>query len=585
VDGFPFDVGDVVVFLAAAGLLAPLLHRFRLSPVLTFLLAGVAVGPFGLGRLAETFPWVEAVAITNVEPAEALAEVGVVLLLFLIGLEVSAKRLWAMRRLVVGLGGAQVVVTTAALALAAGLLGATPAAAFVIGAALALSSTAIVLELLTVRRQLGAPTGQATLSTLLTQDIAVVPVLILVAILASGDAPGKVSIALAQAAGAAALAIAGIVLAGRVLARPFLRRVASRRSPEMFVAAVLLLIVLTGAATNVAGLSVALGAFLAGLLLAETEYRHEIDAMLAPFKGLLLGLFFLSIGMRLDLARVIAEPLVLLAGLAILLVVKTLITLAAARVLRLGWPAAIESALLLAPGGEFAFVVLATAGRQGVVPADAVAYASLLAGASMMLTPLIAGPARRLALAVERRTQAAQPPSAGLPDLREHTVIVGYGRVGRLLGELLCEAGSPMVALDRDAELVAARRKKGEAVFFGDALHTDILNRLAIERAAALVVTMDEPDAVEAVVRAARRGWPELAIYARARDSAHAARLAALGAERVTPETLEASLELAEAVLAGVGMGEEAARAVVEARRRSELETIAARGRAKEKSA
>ncbi len=572
---FPFDLGDVVVFLAAAGLLAPLLHRLRLSPVLTFLLVGVVVGPYGLGRLAETAPWIEVIAITNVGPAEALAEVGVALLLFLIGLEISLARLWSMRRLVLGLGGAQIAASTALIALAAGFLGADPGQAFVIGAALALSSTAIVLQLLTERRQLGGLTGQATLSVLLAQDLAVVPVLIMVGILGRGDEPAGIAVSLAQAAGAATLAIAAIIAAGRVVARPFLRVVAGRRSPEMFVAAVLLLIVLTGAATLWAGLSIALGAFLAGLLLSETEYRHEIEVLLAPFKGLLLGLFFLSVGMRLDLAGVAAEPLALLAALGGLLALKAAVVLAAARLLRVAWPAALESAMLLAAGGEFAFVILAAAAGVGVVAADQVAFASLVTGASMVLTPIIVFPARALALAVERRAHGAQPPAAGLGDLCDHVLIVGYGRVGRLLGELLAEEGVPMVALDRDANQVARRRSRGEAVFFGDARSTEMLRLLAAERAAALVVTMDEPSAVEAVVRAARQAWPSLPIYARARDSAHAARLAALGAERVTPEALEASLDLAQAVLSGVGVGEEAARALVEARRRSELDRIA----------
>jgi CPA2 family monovalent cation:H+ antiporter-2 len=581
VTGFPFDLGAVLVFLATAGVLAPLLHRFRLTPVLTFLLVGLLVGPHGLGRLAEAAPWIDAVAITDVAPAEALAEVGVVLLLFLIGLEVSAKRLWGMRRLVLGLGGAQLALSTAALGVGASVLGASPQEAFVIGAALALSSTAIVLELLIERRQLGGQTGQATLSTLLAQDLAVAPMLILVAILAGREEPGSISLALAQAAGAAAIAIGAIMIAGRLVARPFLRRAASRRSPEMFVAAVLLLVLITGAVTQAAGLSIALGAFLAGLLLAESEYRHEIEVLLAPFKGLLIGIFFLSIGMRLDFVEVLAAPLQLVVGLVCMLAVKTAVVALAARLLRVGWPAALESALLLAPGGEFAFVILATAGAQGVLRPDMVALMGLIAGASMMLTPLIAGPARRLAEAVERRTQGSQPPATGFPDLGGHVLIVGYGRIGRMMGELLSEAGVPMVALDRDANLVGARRAGGEAVFFGDARYTAILSRLAADRAAALVVTMDEPDGVEAVVRAARRAWPALPVYARARDSAHAGRLVALGAERVTPEALEASLDLAQAVLAGVGLGEEAARAVVEARRRSELESIAARAAGK----
>jgi CPA2 family monovalent cation:H+ antiporter-2 len=567
-------LGDVIIFLAAAGLVAPLLHRFRLSPVLTFLIVGLIVGPHGLGRLVGAAPWLRPVVITHVEPVTALAEVGVVLLLFLIGIELSLPRLWSMHRLVGGLGGAQIVVSTALLALAASVFfGVDPPAAFVIGAALAMSSTAIVLALLTERRQLGGLTGQATLSVLLAQDLSVVPILIMVGILSRGEKLLEVARSLGLAALVAVLAIAIIIVTGRAVARPFLRAVASRRSPEMFVAAVLLLVVITGAATLGAGLSIALGAFLAGLLLSETEYSHQIDVMLAPFKGLLIGLFFMSIGMRLDLARVANAPFAFFAALACMLVLKFVVVAASARLLRLPWPAAVESALLLAAGGEFAFVVLATAAQEGVIGDDLVGSASLIAGASMLLTPLIAGWARKAALLLERHTEAAQPPAEGL-GLRDHVVIAGYGRVGRLLGELLNAEGVPMVALDRDAEDVARRRADGESVFFGDARQPEILSKLAVDHARALVVTMDHPDGVEAVVSAARRAWPHLAIYARARDAAHAARLVELGAQRVTPEALEASLDLAQAVLTRVGIGEEASRAIVEARRRTELERI-----------
>jgi CPA2 family monovalent cation:H+ antiporter-2 len=568
-------LGDAFVYLAIAGLLAPLLHRFRVSPVLVFLVVGALVGPHALGRLAETAPWVDAIAITDTEPAEALAEAGVVLLLFLIGLEVSAWRLWAMRRLVFGLGGGQMVLSTAAIAAGAGfVLQAPPIEAFVAGAALAMSSTAIVLQLLAERRQLGGATGRATLSTLLAQDLSVAPLLILIAILARTDEPSAISAALAQAALAAVVSIGVIMILGRAGARPFLRAVAARRSPEMFVAAVLLLILLTATATSAAGLSVALGAFLAGMLLAETEYRHEIEAMLAPFKGLLLGLFFLSIGMRLDPSRLLAEPLLLLVALAGMLGAKALSVLLVAPLVRLPWPAAVESALLLAPGGEFAFVVIATAGSQGVLNADATGFASLVVGASMMLTPLISGPARRLAAALERKDNEWRSPPESAPEVSGHVVIVGYGRIGRVLGELLASAGQATVALDLDAPAVAACRRRGEEVYYGDARHTEILARLGAERAAALVVTMDDAQAVRAVVRTAREAWPSLPVYARARDAAHAAELAALGAERVTPEALEASLDLAQAVLAGVGVGEDAARLIVEARRRREIEAI-----------
>lgn len=515
----------------------------------------------------------DTLTIAESEPAHALGELGVILLLFLIGLEVSGPRLWAMRRLVFGLGAAQMVATAAVVGAIAALFGASGPESFVVGAALAMSSTAIVLALLGERGQLGAQAGRTSLAVLLLQDLAVVPILIFVGLLA-GEGGDSAPAALARAAGLAAAVIAAIMVIGRLLARPLLRLVARTQVTEFFAGAVLLLILATALATSATGLSVALGAFLAGLLLAETEYRHDIDASLAPFKGLFLGVFFMSVGMRLDLAGALAEPLAVFGSVVGLIAIKAALIAGLARAFGVRWPAAVESALLLSTGGEFAFVVIAAAADRAVLAGETAGFMTLVAGLSMMATPLLAGFARRLARALDRRLGPAEPPPAGPEGLEGHVVIVGYGRIGRMLGEILSEEGAAFVALDADAALVAEARAGGAAVYFGDARKTEILRRLGVDKAAALAVTMDSSLAAEAVVEAAHRDWPGLAVYARARDAAHARRLLKSGAARVTSEALEAGLDLAEAVLRGVGASEESARAVVDARRRRELASL-----------
>ena len=575
---FPIALSDVFVFLVAAGIVAPFLHRLGLSQVVTFLLVGLIVGPYGVARFAETSPWlgdwVHTVTIANTEPAAVFAEVGVVLLLFLIGLELSPKRLWGMRRLVFGYGGLHVLLSGSLIAATAAAFGASPAESFVLGAALALSSTAIVLQLLTERGQLGSPAGRTAFAALLMQDLAVVPILLFVTLLGgAGDEP--VGLALAKAAGAAVIVLGAIMVLGRLAARPFLRVVSASRSTEMFAASVLLLIVATAAATQAAGLSLALGAFLAGLLLAETEYRHDIEVLLSPVKGLFLGLFFLSVGMGLDLAPAIADPAPLLLALAGLLSLKAALGLGLARLFGVRWPAAIESAILLASGGEFAFVILAEALGAGVIAEGRGGFLALVAGVSMALAPFLGALARAIARLVERRAAAgAAPPVTGVHEAADHVIIVGFGRVGRLLSELLAEKGVPFIALDADPDRIADARRGGAAAFVGDASKIELLERLGADRALALAVTMDSPHAAEAVVSGACRVWPGLAIFARATDSAHAMRLMRLGAERVTPETLEAGLDLAQAVLVGAGVGDEAARATVDARRREELDRL-----------
>jgi CPA2 family monovalent cation:H+ antiporter-2 len=539
---------DVVLFLATAGIVAPLFKRLKISPVLGFLGAGVALGPFGFGQLTHRAPWLAAITVSQPAEIAQIAEFGVVFLLFMIGLELSWERLRQMRRMVFGLGGLQVVLCAAAIAGVAVLAHRPLIAAVVAGLALALSSTAIILPVMTEAERLRAEAGRATFAVLLFQDLAVAPILIVLGVMKGG---GALSFALLLSFAPAVIGLVGLVVAGRLLLRPIMRSVARARSEEMFLAASLLVVIGAGLAAAAAGLSMALGAFIAGLLLAETEYRHEVEVTIEPFKGLLLGLFFVSVGIGLDLSVLAAHPFLILGTACGLIAVKAAVTFAAARGMGLRSRPALETGLALAAGGEFAFVIIGAAMAGGLV-SPALGEGLLVAATlSMFAIPALAFLGARIGRAATAETAEA-PPSDTPAAAR--VLVVGYGRVGRLVGEMLSRHAIDWVAADRRAAEVEAGRREGRTVFFGDAARPEFLDRLGLNSARALVVTMDSPDGAEAVVLAVRQLRPDLTIVARARDALHAGRLYDLGATDVVPETVEASLQLSEAVLVDIGV-------------------------------
>lgn len=564
----------VVVFLAAAGLVVPLMQRLRINPVLGFLAVGLLIGPHGLGRLTEALPWLRYVVISDIEGTRAIAELGIVFLLFMIGLELSFERLLAMRRLVFGLGGAQVVVTGAVIAAIAYGFGNEAPQAIVIGACLALSSTAIVMRLLTDGRRLATPVGRTSFGVLLFQDLAVVPILFLVGILGA-QSEGPVWQAFGIALGKAALAIALILLLGRTVIRPLFRFVGATRSRELFLAAVLLVIIATAILTDLAGLSLALGAFLAGLLLSETEYSHQIEVDIEPFNGLLLGLFFVSVGMSIDFISIARDPVWIPLSVAGLFLVKSVLLFGLATAFGQSRSVSVESALLLAQGGEFAFVVVALARGLDLVPRDTGQFILIVTSLTMLLTPLVAQLARKAGARLAERERVAEGHPAGpAEDIAGHVIIAGYGRVGQMLGSLLEANHIPHVGLDNDANTIAPFRKQGGSVYYGDASRPEFLKRAGIDRAIALAITMDSTRVSERVIAAIRKDWPELPILARARDIRHAQKLIAAGANDVVPETVEASLELAEVVLRAAGFADDAARQIVAERRQSEKHVV-----------
>jgi CPA2 family monovalent cation:H+ antiporter-2 len=515
--------------------------------VLGFLLAGVLLGPYGLGRFEPALPWLREVTVTDAAEMDQLAEFGVVFLLFMIGLELSLGRLRRMRGLVFGLGGLQLVATTAAITAIAHVAGLGLEPALSIGAALALSSTAIVMPVLAERNRQQTDAGRAAFAVLLLQDLAVAPIIVTLDVIGrarEGFHPG-----LLLAFAPAALGLAALVVIGRLLLRPMLRSVARAKSQELFVAACLLVVIGAGLLAAASGLSMALGAFVAGLLLAETEYRHEVEVTIEPFKGLLLGLFFVSVGLSLNLSRLASTPLEILALTLGLIAVKGAIAYAAGRIVRLKPPVAAEQALAVAAGGEFAFVILTTAVAAGALPRVLGQSVVMAATLSMFAIPLLAWAGQRLA----RRAEPEPPPPVLPAEGTPRVLVIGYGRVGRMVGDMLSRHDIPWAAVDRDAREAEAARAAGHEVFFGDASRGEFLARLDVAAARALVVTMDSPDAAEATVAAARAIRRDLTIVARARDTRHAQRLYALGATDVVPETVEASLQLSEAVLIDIG--------------------------------
>lgn len=543
---------DVVLFLATAGVVVPLFRRWKISPILGFLGAGVALGPYGLGSVAHDVEWLGAFTIDNPEELAQLAEFGVVFLLFSIGLELSWERLRSLRRYVFGLGALQVALCLTATAVSAYAMGLPPQSAIAIGAALALSSTAIVMPILAEQKRQHALAGRATFSVLLFQDLAVAPILVTLTLMSRRTAESfSPTVLLSFLPAIAGLALMFVL--GRLFLRPMLRSVARAKSEELFLAACLLVVVGAGLVSALAGLSMALGAFVAGLLLAETEFRHEVETRVEPFKGLLLGLFFISVGIGLNVPLLLERPLLILGSAAGLVALNVAVVYGLARGFGLKGRSAIEAALLLAGAGEFAFVILGQAMDQRLVDRTVGQTVLVAATLSMFCIPLLA--ALGLRLGGRKLAPSELPPEPEpLADQGPKVLVVGYGRVGRLVGDMLRRHEIAWVGADLDARLVEQGRRAGDRIYFGDAARPEFLMRCGLADAPALVVTMDDPEGVEAIVAVARELRPDLTIVARARDARHAQRLYDLGATDAVPETVEASLQLSEAVLVEIGV-------------------------------
>ncbi|WP_421694179.1 cation:proton antiporter [Aestuariivirga sp.] len=551
-----FYYKEFLIVLGVAGLAVPLFLRVGVNAVVAFLVMGILLSPDVMGPIAQRIPVFEILNIGDPESLGHIAELGVVFLLFLIGLELSFERLNTMRRLVFGLGGLQVVLSLFAIAGGAFAMGFDVRTALVAGAALSLSSTAIVVQLLSDTKRLGSQTGRLSFAILLMQDLAVIPLLLLVPILGQ-RVEGNIAVSVLLALLQAAVAIAVIVIVGRFLLRPLLRLVARTGSSDLFMAATLLIAVGTGAVASIAGISMTLGAFIAGLMLAETEYRRAIEAVIEPFKGLLLGTFFLVVGLKLDLDTLFRAPVYTLGLAAGLILLKGSIVYVLARLFRVNRGAALESAMLLGPCGEFGFVLAAAAIATGLIDDPTNRNIMLLVTLTMIAIPFLGKFGASISRGMRRRAAVASVEAVLPADDEARVVVAGFGRVGHLIASMLDEHKIPYLAIDSDADLVSRESKAGSNVYYGDAANVEFLKRCGLDKARALAVTMDNPVRVDEVVRVARSLRADLKIIARARDERHAQRLYTSGVTEAVPETIESSLQLGEAILVetGVPMG------------------------------
>jgi CPA2 family monovalent cation:H+ antiporter-2 len=564
---FPF-FREIILFLILAGILIPTLQRLRINQVLGFLAVGALVGPFGLGLHAAQFPWLAWLTFPSGPGISLLAEIGVLFLMFMIGLELSAARLWAMRAWVFGGGTLQVLASALLIGGALMLLGQPFATAAILGLVLSLSSTAVVMQLMNEQGTTGSRLGQAAFSILMLQDLAVVPILVLMGVLARGSGDGAATLALVTMAKAGG-AIALIYLVGGRVIHPLFKAFARHRQPDVFMALILLSTFGIAGLSAAAGLSMALGALIAGLLLAETEFRHEVELMVEPFKGLLMGLFFMTVGMSMDTRQIANAPLWLAGAVLGLVLIKALVVTLLLRAGRLPWSRALEGGLLLAQGGEFAFIVLGDAVQAKLLDPGLGERVMLAVGLSMFITPLLARLGRTIGEGSERaaRERVAEHDEDALGQARGRIIIAGFGRVGQQLAKLLTAQDIPFVAFENNAALVSKLHAQGMPVFFGNASRPELLRLVHADQAPAIVLTMDNPKSSLQAVHGIRREFAEVPLFVRSRDERHARTLKRAGATVVVPETLEASLQLSAFVLEAMGLNEDTVDDIVDRER------------------
>lgn len=542
-------LSDALVILGAAGLVIPLFAKFRITPIIGFILVGLLVGPYGLGRLVPQLPWLYHFTISDPHGLEPFAEFGIILLLFSVGLELSFNRLWAMRRSVFGVGALELLITGALLGLALFLTGESTSGAIGLGLALAMSSTALVLKIADTK----TPVGKAALAMLLFEDIALVPIIFLLGALAPYASADGLD-GMFRTLWLGALVILGLLVFGRLLLPRLFAQAARTKSPEVFLATSLLVVIVAALATAGVGLSPIVGALIAGLLIAETEYHGEVETITEPFKGLALGIFLITIGMSIDLRVVWADLGTILLATVGVLALKAAVTGLLLRMTGARRGTSTETGILMASPSETTLIVLTAAASASLIDARTAQFWQIVTAIGMTVTPLLALIGKRLARRVDK---VPNQPADGEDAAAGRAIIIGFGRTGRLIADMLKVHGKRYVAIDSDADLIEDGLRQGYSATFGDAAQPQTLTRLGVDRATAVIMTMDEPVMVQRLVKKLRGQHPQLPIIARARDASHAAALYRAGVSHAVPETLEASLQLSEAVLVdlGVAMG------------------------------
>ncbi|MDQ0250900.1 CPA2 family monovalent cation:H+ antiporter-2 [Sphingomonas kyeonggiensis] len=540
---------DALVILGAAGLVIPAFARFRISPVIGFILVGALVGPGGLGDLVEQQPWLVHLTISDAHAIEPFAEFGIILLLFSIGLELSFKRLWAMRTLVFGVGAAELLGAGLILAAMLYLTGLSTGGAIGLGLALSLSSTALVIPIAGTT----SAVGRAAFSMLLFEDLALVPIIFLLGAFAPAVGGDAGAWKLLSTLGLGIVTVAVLFLGGRLLLPRMFAQAARTKSPELFLAASLLVVIVASLATSAVGLSPIVGALIAGLLIAETEYHGEVEAITAPFKGLALGVFLITVGMRLDLRFVLENWAPLLGASLMVMLVKTAVTMGLLKLSGARTGTAAETGVLMASPSETTLIVLGVAGAAGLISPSTAGFWTTVTAIGLTATPLLAKAGRLIAQLIER-SRSEDVPDTALEQVQAGTVVIGFGRVGRTVADMLRRHNLPYIGVDADIDNVNTARRGGYNVLFGDVTRSELVDQLNLGHAKALVLTMDDPVLTVRLTRRVR-GWvPNLPIIARARDTAHAAELYRAGATEAVPEALESSLQLSEVVLVDLGM-------------------------------
>jgi monovalent cation:H+ antiporter-2, CPA2 family len=541
---------EALVILGAAGIVIPAFARLRITPVIGFILVGVLVGPYGLGGFITELPLLKWVTITTPETIAPFAELGIILLLFSIGLELSFRRLWTMRNQLIGFGAAELFGAGSLIALALMLFGVSVPAAIGLGLALSLTSTALILPITGTK----SAVGRLALAMLLFEDLALVPIIFFLGAIAPAAQVGGFS-ELISVIGYGILTVGGMLFFGRWLLPPLFAQAARTKSTELFLSASMLIVIVSSLATTAVGLSPIVGALVAGLLIAETKYRGEVEVTMAPFKGLALGIFLISVGMSIDLMIIVDHwPVVIGAVLGIVVINASVTTL----LLRLGGvPAGVatETGVLMASPSETTLIVLAAAAQAQLISSDSASFWTVVTAVGLTITPLLARIGHDVARRVEWRQNIKTP--APVSSAGPGTIIIGYGRVGRLVSDMLEVHGRPYVAVEADVDIVTLARREGKPIIFGDAGRAALLEQLNPAAASAIVMTMDDPVQAVRMTALLRGRFPDLTIVARARDADHAAQLYRAGATDAVPETLESSLQLSEAVLIdlGVAMG------------------------------
>ena len=538
-------LGDALVILGAAGIIIPVFARFRITPVIGFILVGLAVGPYDLGRHVFDHPFLAYVTISEPEALQPFAEFGIILLLFSVGLELSFDRLWAMRRQVFGLGALELLGSVLLLAFALAFVGEAAGGALGLGLALAMSSTALVLPIAGT----STPVGRAALAMLLFEDLALVPIIFLLGALAPSASGGGWD-ALVHTLWMGALVVLVLLVFGRLFLPRLFAQAARTKSPELFLSASLLVVIVAALSTASVGLSPIVGALIAGLLIAETEYHGEVEGITAPFKGLALGIFLITVGMNIDLGVLVRHAVPIVIATAGVILVKAVVTACLLRLMGARASTATETGILLSSPSETTLIVLTAAASAQLIQPGTAQFWQIVTALGLTVTPMLAWAGRRIGRSVDQASGSApsEPGEAG------RAIIIGFGRVGRLVAAMLTHHQLPFIALDSNPDNIKEGERLGVPTLFGDASDPHTWRRLNAGEASAIILTMDEPVAAQRLVKKLRGLHPDLPIIARARDATHAAALYRAGATHAVPETLESSLQLSEAVLVDLGV-------------------------------